>query len=201
MTLSSPTEQLVEDVAAVYFGAIGAIIKRGVEIDDAGERGGAAEVVLKGRLGVGAASPQPRSAARHRRGGRAHPVAPAAPDADPEQPLVPRAAHRRRRGRVPRREERRDARRTRAARRLRRPGRQRSAGGAPAQRRRSVGQDHPPGPDGVPERAADRGHRAEGPDRHRRPTSASPSTSSTATCRPRPTCSCRTWCWWSRTGC
>lgn len=50
MTIPSPTEQLVEDVAAVYFGAIGAIIKRGVEIDDAGERGGAAEVVLKGRL-------------------------------------------------------------------------------------------------------------------------------------------------------
>jgi type I restriction enzyme, R subunit len=47
---SSPTEQLVEDVAAVYFGAIGAIVKRGVEIDDAGERSGATEVVLKGRL-------------------------------------------------------------------------------------------------------------------------------------------------------
>ena len=27
------------------------------------------------------------------------------------------------------------------------------------------------------------------------------STSSTATCRPPPTCSCRTWCWWSRTAC
>ena len=52
MTRSSPTEQLVEDVAAVYFGAIGATIKRGVEIDDAGERGDAAEVVLKGRLGA-----------------------------------------------------------------------------------------------------------------------------------------------------
>ena len=50
MTLSSPKEQLVEDVAAVYFGAIGAIVKRGVEVDDAGERSGAAEVVLKGRL-------------------------------------------------------------------------------------------------------------------------------------------------------
>ena len=50
MTLSSPTEQLVEDVAAIYFGAVGAIIKRGVEIDDAGERSSAAEVLLKGRL-------------------------------------------------------------------------------------------------------------------------------------------------------
>ncbi|MBK9166389.1 MAG: type I restriction endonuclease subunit R, partial [Bryobacterales bacterium] len=50
--MSSPTEQLIEDVAAVYFGAIGAATKRGVEIDDAGERGSAAEVVLKGRLGA-----------------------------------------------------------------------------------------------------------------------------------------------------
>lgn len=50
MSMSSPNEQLVEDVAAVYFGAVGVAVKRGVEIDDAGERGGAAEVVLKGRL-------------------------------------------------------------------------------------------------------------------------------------------------------
>ena len=50
MTMSSPTEQLVEDVAAVYFGAVGAAIKRGVELDDAGERGSATEVLLKGRL-------------------------------------------------------------------------------------------------------------------------------------------------------
>ena len=50
MTTSSPTEQLVEDVAAVYFDAIGAIVKRGVEIDDAGERSSAADVLLKGRL-------------------------------------------------------------------------------------------------------------------------------------------------------
>ena len=52
MRLSSPTEQLVEDVAAVYFGAIGAATKRGVEIDDAGERGDATQVMLKGRLGA-----------------------------------------------------------------------------------------------------------------------------------------------------
>lgn len=38
MSPSNPTEQLVEDVAVVYFGAIGAAIKRGVEIDDAGVR-------------------------------------------------------------------------------------------------------------------------------------------------------------------
>ena len=48
--MSSPTEQLVEDVASVYFGAIGAATKRGVEIDDAGERGDASHVTLKGRL-------------------------------------------------------------------------------------------------------------------------------------------------------
>ena len=89
MTLSSPTEQLVEDVAAVYFGAIGAAIKRGVEIDDAGERGGATEVMLKGRLSAAVHRLESRPAARHRRGGRAHPLAPAPPDADPEQPLVP----------------------------------------------------------------------------------------------------------------
>ena len=48
--MSSPAEQLVEDVASVYFGAIGAATKRGVEIDDAGERGDASQVTLKGRL-------------------------------------------------------------------------------------------------------------------------------------------------------
>ena len=50
MTHSSPTEQLVEDAAAIYFDAIGAIVKRGVEIDDAGERSAATDVLLKGRL-------------------------------------------------------------------------------------------------------------------------------------------------------
>ena len=50
MTISSPTEQLVEDVASVYFGAIGAATKRGVEIDDAGGRGDASQVILKGHL-------------------------------------------------------------------------------------------------------------------------------------------------------
>ena len=50
MTISSLTEQLVEDVASVYFGAIGAATKCGVEIDDAGERGDASQLMLKGRL-------------------------------------------------------------------------------------------------------------------------------------------------------
>ena len=36
--MANLNEQLIEDVAAVYFGAIGATIKRGIEIDDAGER-------------------------------------------------------------------------------------------------------------------------------------------------------------------
>ena len=52
MTMSSPTEQLVEDVTSVYFGAIGVAIKRGVEIDDAGERGDATQCILQGRLGA-----------------------------------------------------------------------------------------------------------------------------------------------------
>ena len=58
MNSSSPTEQLVEDVAAVYFGVIGAASKRGVEVDDSGERGDAAEVVLKGPPFGGATSSQ-----------------------------------------------------------------------------------------------------------------------------------------------
>ena len=44
------TEQLVEDVAVVYFGAMGISTKRGVEIDDAGERGDMAHCILQGRL-------------------------------------------------------------------------------------------------------------------------------------------------------
>lgn len=48
--IPSPTEKLVEDIAAVYFGTVGATIRRGAEIDDAGERSGAHEVLLKGRL-------------------------------------------------------------------------------------------------------------------------------------------------------
>jgi type I restriction enzyme R subunit len=52
MSPSQPTEELVEDVAAIHLAAIGAVTKRGVEIDDAGERGGPNEVVLKGRLGA-----------------------------------------------------------------------------------------------------------------------------------------------------
>jgi type I restriction enzyme R subunit len=51
MSPSQPTEELVEDVAAIHLAAISAATKRGVEIDDADERGDASEVVLKGRLG------------------------------------------------------------------------------------------------------------------------------------------------------
>ena len=50
MTLTAPTEQLVEDVAPVYFGALGVSTKRGVEIDDPGERGDTTQCVLQGRL-------------------------------------------------------------------------------------------------------------------------------------------------------
>lgn len=50
MKMTSPTEQLVEDVAAVYFAAVGAAATRGVEIDDAGERSDATLCILQGRL-------------------------------------------------------------------------------------------------------------------------------------------------------
>src|SRR5574337_807013 len=50
MTSPSPTEQLVEDVAAVYFGVIGAAVKRGADIDDAAERAGADQCLLQGRF-------------------------------------------------------------------------------------------------------------------------------------------------------
>ncbi len=48
--MSKVSEQFVEDLTSLHFGETGATIRRGVEIDDAGERGGAIEVVLKGRL-------------------------------------------------------------------------------------------------------------------------------------------------------
>ncbi len=50
MTMSFPTEKLVEDVASVHFGALGITTKRGAEIDDAGERDSTSQVILKGRL-------------------------------------------------------------------------------------------------------------------------------------------------------
>ncbi|MBN8714354.1 MAG: type I restriction endonuclease subunit R [Xanthomonadales bacterium] len=50
MTHPSPTEQLVEDVAAIHFGAIGATVKRGVDNDDAAERAGSEHWLLQGRL-------------------------------------------------------------------------------------------------------------------------------------------------------
>lgn len=52
MTMTSPTEQLVENVASVYFGAVGIPTKHGVEIDDAGERVDYSGVILEGRLGA-----------------------------------------------------------------------------------------------------------------------------------------------------
>ncbi len=48
--MTNVSEQFVEDLAALHFGANGATVKRGVEIDDAGERDSAAEVVLRARL-------------------------------------------------------------------------------------------------------------------------------------------------------
>ena len=98
MTTTSPTEKLVEDVASVYFSALGISTRRGVEIDDAGERGDAAQCILQGRLEAVLRRLNPvlphdaleevvRTISR-----------PTASDAHPEQPLVPHHAHRRRRG-------------------------------------------------------------------------------------------------------
>jgi len=49
MTTPSPTENFVEDVAAVYCGSLNYAVVRGVEIDDAGERANASAVVLSKR--------------------------------------------------------------------------------------------------------------------------------------------------------
>jgi type I restriction enzyme, R subunit len=48
----SPTELLVEDVASVYFSTLGIATRRGVEVDDAGERGDYSGFILDGRLGA-----------------------------------------------------------------------------------------------------------------------------------------------------
>lgn len=48
--MPSVNEQLIEDLTSLRFGEIRAIVKRGIEVDDAGERGSAAEVLLKGRV-------------------------------------------------------------------------------------------------------------------------------------------------------
>ena len=50
--MAKVSEQFVEDLTTLHFGQVGTVIKRGVEIDAAGERSSAAEVVLKGRLGT-----------------------------------------------------------------------------------------------------------------------------------------------------
>ncbi|MCW5768676.1 MAG: type I restriction endonuclease subunit R [Phycisphaeraceae bacterium] len=54
MTTPSPSENMVEDLAAVDFGSLNYAVKRGVEIDDAGERGAgganASQLVLTNRL-------------------------------------------------------------------------------------------------------------------------------------------------------
>src|SRR5262245_6361761 len=50
MIQNSPTEKLVEDVASVYFGALGISTKTGTDIDDAGERADSSRVLLEGRL-------------------------------------------------------------------------------------------------------------------------------------------------------
>ncbi len=48
--VASPTEKLVEDVASVYLGVQDIPAKRGVDIDDAGEREDTSQCILQGRL-------------------------------------------------------------------------------------------------------------------------------------------------------
>ena len=106
MTTSPPTEQLVEDIASVYFGASGISTRRGVEIDDAGERGDTTDCILHSRL----------AAALHRfNPGLPHDTAegvvrnlaqPPHPTLIQNKPLVPRPAHRWGRSRVSRRHQR-----------------------------------------------------------------------------------------------
>ena len=50
MSTSQANEQLVEDVASVYFASLGISTRRGVEIDDAGERVDTSQCILEGRL-------------------------------------------------------------------------------------------------------------------------------------------------------
>src|SRR5687767_6533029 len=50
--MASVSEQFIETVTSLHFGDVGIAVLRGVEIDDAGERGDAAQVMLKGRLGA-----------------------------------------------------------------------------------------------------------------------------------------------------
>lgn len=52
MTNPSITEQLVEDVAAVYFSAVGTVVKRGVETDEAGDRTNASQCLLQNGLAL-----------------------------------------------------------------------------------------------------------------------------------------------------
>jgi type I restriction enzyme R subunit len=50
MTINSPTEQMVEDVAVAYLGALGLITKAGSEVDRAGERSSTEQCFLQGRV-------------------------------------------------------------------------------------------------------------------------------------------------------
>ena len=78
------SEQFVEDLTSLYFGETGVAVECSAVIDDAGERGDASQVMLKGRIACRTTSPESRSAARYHRRRRTDPLAPTAPDTDPE---------------------------------------------------------------------------------------------------------------------
>lgn len=50
MSMISPTERLVEDVATAFFGALGFTSKNGADVDNAGERSDATQCILQGRV-------------------------------------------------------------------------------------------------------------------------------------------------------
>ena len=142
--MASVDEQFVEELTSLHFRDTGIAVVRGSEIDDGGERGVSAQVMLTGRLG----------AALHR-------LNPDLPHDTVEEvvrilsrPPHPTLIQNNRwfhalltdgvEVEYRDAEERRDARRPRAARRLRRPGRERAAGrcassASPGRRARSSG--------------------------------------------------------------
>lgn len=50
MSTIQPTEEMVEDVAVVYFQELEVPSRQGMEIDDLGERAGASQCILHGRV-------------------------------------------------------------------------------------------------------------------------------------------------------
>ena len=165
MTSSRPTERIVEDVSAVYFGHASYRIERGVDLDDSGGRTNISAVVLVNRVATLLRQSQPAPPCRDDRRRRRHSLPSASPDADREQSVVPRPADRRRTGGVQGRQDQRDPRRAGAANRLREPNQQRLPRRPPAHHPGNEREDDPAGPGAVRQRPAAGRDRTEGPGR------------------------------------